>query len=285
MINTILTYLSDYDDYIYDRFIKRLFETGYQGKLVIFTKNDQVKNFCKYDYNIEIIGSVSKFHIQVYRYYLYYEYILNNFVNIDYCLITDSRDVLFQNNIENYKLDINYDLYVFSEGKTNILNNCQINKGWINNIENKIDRIDRIYPTSIFNNIKNNTIICSGTTIGNVKGMTVYLSKMIEFIERYYNEDGGIIVGLDQGFHNLILYHYGLKYIKMKLLYPEDDPLIFTIGQSVFQKKDNEKYLDSENNVINNSGQKCFIVHQYDRFNKNILDKISDKWGYKYNIR
>ena len=38
MINTILTYLSDYDDYIYDRFIKRLFETGYQGKLVIFTK-------------------------------------------------------------------------------------------------------------------------------------------------------------------------------------------------------------------------------------------------------
>lgn len=71
----------------------------------------------------------------------------------------------------------------------------------------------------------------------------------------------------------------------MKLLYPEDDPLIFTIGQSVFQKKDNEKYLDSENNVINNSGQKCFIVHQYDRFNKNILDKISDKWGYKYNIR
>ena len=64
---------------------------------------------------------------------------------------------------------------------------------------------------------------------------------MIELIDRYYNEDNGIIVGLDQGFHNLILYHYGLKYIKMKLLYPEDDPLIFTIGQSVFQKTYNEK--------------------------------------------
>ena len=39
----------------------------------------------------------------------------------------------------------------------------------------------------------------------------------------------------------------------MKLLYPDDDPLIFTIGHSVFQKLDNEKYLDKEGTITEDS--------------------------------
>ena len=90
-------------------------------------------------------------HMQSSRFKFMAEYLQED-LDYDYLFICDSRDVLFQKNIEEFPL--NGDLYAFEEEQ--IIGNCRFNFHWVRDVERVLQR-----PVPI----QHKKVICSGTVI------------------------------------------------------------------------------------------------------------------------
>lgn len=262
----IISFATNYKFFVYERFIVSLYNTGFNGKLYILISRNDKKNLDKlkikynniYYFLIEDIKININFntHINNKRFF-YLNYVLNNFINKSnkYLLLTDFRDVLFQKNIEKYNFDKEVDLYGFLEDiKFN--QNLQCNGRWIK-------QLDKILNKSIYEMINNNKVICCGTTIAKNNTMKKYIEIMCDYIKKYK-----ISENLDQGLHNYFLYFNILKDTNIKLL-SNIDNLVNTVGCS--NKIINNDYIVNKNNEIS------YIVHQYDRFSKELKEIISKK--------
>ena len=80
-----------------------------------------------------------------------------------------------------------------------------------------------------------------------------------------------IYTNLDQGIHNYILYMNILN-LNIKLL-SNDDNFVNTIGTGI-------KLLNNQNQIININNDVSYIVHQYDRMDKDKLIKLSNKYDF-----
>lgn len=260
----VITYCSDYSFEIFDRFIGTLNDTGFSGKIhIIINDFDKpiIKSLKKKYNNIyPLRDSIpKKTHINCHRFFCIRSLLKNFTIDSEYLLICDSRDVLFQKNLENYSYDPKIDIYGFLEGIT-IEKEKVFNAKWIK-------QLDQILDLNIYEQIHKNNVICCGTTIGKKYAITKYVNKMCEIIDK-----NNITTNLDQGIHNYLLYLNPLE-LNIKLLSNEDN-LVNTTGNDLHK-------LNEFNQVININNEVSYIVHQYDRFPMVLREKMSND---KYNF-
>jgi hypothetical protein len=201
---------------------------------------------------------IKKTHINCHRFFCIKQLLNNINIESEYLLICDSRDVLFQKNIENYCFDENVDIYGFLEGIT-IEKEQVFNARWIKHIE-------YLLRENIYDKICKNNVICCGTTIGKKDKIIKYVNEMCDIIVKY-----NITLNLDQGLHNYFLYCNTLN-MNIKILSNEDN-LVNTVGNDLHK-------VNYKNLIINKNDEISWIVHQYDRFSNELKKKISIKYDF-----
>jgi len=262
----IITYISNYPFEVFDRFIGSLNDTGFSGKIhLIISANDKpVIRLLKKKYNniFPIVDNLpKKTHVNCHRFFCIQHLLKRVMFDCDYFLICDSRDVLFQKNIETYPYDSDIDIYGFQEGIT-IAEEKVFNTPWIKIIE-------QIVNEPVYDIIANNKIICCGTTIGKFDAIKKYINTMCDIIET-----NNITMNLDQGIHNYLLYLNKLE-LNVKIL-SNNDNLVNTIGNDAH-------ILDEEGHILNRNNEISYVVHQYDRCSTDIREKISKKYNFRIN--
>ena len=263
----IITYGVNYDYYVYERFVGSLNKTGFTGKIHIIIRDKDVSHIHKlqqfYSNVIYFIDNATKLHIHInnHRFFVINNYINANLITSEYVFFCDMRDVLFQLNIQSYKIDTNVDLYGFLEG-IKIHQDKQCNSKWIKELETIMD-------IPIYDKISNNHVICCGTTLAKTNIFKIYVSTMCDILTKF-----NITTNLDQGIHNYIIYLNVLKNVNVHLLTNEDN-LVNTVGCDL-------KLLNNHNFIINKSEQISYVVHQYDRFIEDFKQKISENLGYNF---
>ena len=180
----VITYCSNYSYDIFDRFIGSLNATGFQGNIyIIINEIDKpiIKKLKKIYKNLfPVIDNIlKKTHINCHRFFCIDLLLQKYQLNCDYLFICDSRDVLFQKNMENYNYDLNVDIYGFLEGKT-IEEEQTFNARWIKHIGQLINE-------NIYDKICKKNIICCGTTLGKYDKMKLYVKEICNYIQKYNN--------------------------------------------------------------------------------------------------
>eukprot|EP01038_Epipyxis_sp_PR26KG_P015351 gene15351-20686_t len=178
--------------------------------------------------------------INMLRYYVYQNLVVQYSSN-SLVFLSDFKDVLFQSNPFNFKLDEWYphnQLVMFLESHPNMIINRQpSNKGWI---------LD-CYGDKGLNLIGSNTVSCSGNTMGTrdaMIGYVVLMLKQLDPVVRYRmsgskmpTKDTCTDLGKDQGFHNWLLYARILdKYMNVKV-YQQGEGAVNVIGGFYGDKK------------------------------------------------
>ncbi len=251
MKNLILSAACGLEAAYIEFFLKSLRKYYNQEIFFLIKKEDfKIKKLLK-DYNCRFLEiNDHKYDIQIKR-YNYYLKILEE-KDFEKVLICDSRDIYFQSNPFdfNYKGSINY----FLEDKK--IKDCPHNSNWI----------IKTYGLKIYNEISDNIINCSGTTLGTKKKMIDYLRLMIEHAIKYkYRKKLKYLFtlrrdkegrGADQAYANFIVHN---KLVENSFLYSNSDGPIATVYYL-------KKIVFNENSELVNALDKPYsIVHQYDK--------------------
>jgi len=176
------------------------------------------------------------------RYFLYRTFLASSEIDYARVLITDVRDVLFQQDPFGYPWPqgINCTL----EERRISLGACPHNSHWVR--EHLGEKALAL--------VADGPISCSGTSVGSPQAMIGYLDAMIN---RLLPFAGGVrMAGYDQGVHNVLLHDGSLSNVT---LHDNSGP-IMTLGYTL-----GEPELDRCGRVLNEKGKPAVIVHQYDR--------------------
>ncbi|MEC7136982.1 MAG: hypothetical protein VXW51_04435 [Pseudomonadota bacterium] len=218
--------------------------------LIIHRKDINLEKELK-KYNCEIIKTnIDKKKIQFKRYEIFLDYLKEK--NFDRILLCDSRDVYFQKNPFdfNYHSKINFFLEDFK------IKDCPYNSNWI----------IKTYGKNEYDKISNNTILCSGTVLGDKNKIIEYLKLINVHIKKYkYKKKLKYLLtlrvdpegrGCDQGHANFIVHK---ELIKGKNFYKNNEGPFAT----VFYLK--EIKFDDNSKLLNKFGKPYLLVHQYDK--------------------
>jgi len=264
---SIVTYGSGYNYDIYERFIGSITNTGFKGDIYIMIQEGDTEILLKikekYKNVITYLDNLQQHsHINCHRFFVIQEFLNKHDIKNKYIFLCDFRDVLFQKNIELYDYSDDYDLYVFLEGIT-IHSEKDYNTPWLLELEN-------IFNEKFYEKICDNKIICCGTTLGKVNSIKEYINEMCRILLTYQ-----IKYNLDQGIHNYLIYVNKFSF-KIKLL-SNTENLVNTVGCDVHK-------LNDDNFVVNKDNHVSFVVHQYDRFCSEYRQRLTDKFGFNFNI-
>lgn len=235
----------------------------YQGRvaLLVDAVSDELEDFFRL-YNIEYyivkledrkIRPLEIFNI---RHREYLKLVETTFTEFDRILITDVRDVFFQD--DPFKHASVAELEFFAEPAT--LASCEFNSG----------NVKDLYGENVLSEIGNNLIICAGTTIGSRDGILKYFKSMLIELNRLAEEKGRLVE--DQAPHNYLIYNNHFpNHVKY---YTGEGPVATLHHQrSVVFNKD--RY------IVNKDGTVTPIVHQWDRLKgpdkQQILEKILEQ--------
>ncbi len=272
MKNLILSTACGLDPVQIEFFIKSLREY-YKGEVCFLVQNDddKVKKLLRDHECNTVVINAHKFDVQVKRYSFYLEFLKKK--KYDNILVCDSRDIYFQSNPFNY--DFKGSINFFLESKK--IKDCPFNTNWL----------VKTYGKKVYENLAENTINCSGTTLGNYTGMIDYLKLIIEQSVKYkfkkrlkyfltFRRDK-LGRGADQAYANFIAHN---KLIKDTYLYFNESGPIATV---YYLKK---LIFNSDLQLINSEKKPYSIVHQYDkRWNEfeETVNKIKFNLGIKTN--
>jgi len=187
------------------------------------------------------------FHIHQSRHFLYTAFLEqeHTFSNV---MLSDTRDVVFQKNPFDFPIDDN--LCCFLEDPSITIAGEQHNAGWIR----------RAFGQEILNRIGNSTISCAGITIGSASAILEYTSEMCRILLTPKVRAIAGITGLDQGIHN---YSIRMNLFGDRLhLYENMKGPVLTMG---LMKKDALKFHPDNGLLLNENGDICHTIHQYDR--------------------
>lgn len=257
-----MTYCTSYPIHVYHRFIGSLYDTGFTGTtfMIIKSSDQSIIQSLKsvYPRVVWIEDKLEqKSHLNIHRFLVMKEVLKTNLIQSDYVFLCDSRDVLFQKNFEHYPLDETVDLFGFLENQT-FQDDLVYNPSWVRQLE-------RYLQISILDRIANNAIICCGTTLGKTKAISRYIHQMCDHILDYQ-----ITNNLDQAMHNYYLYCNVLYPLSIRLL-SNDDNLVNTVGASVPRIVQRHIVNEKDDDI-------SWIVHQYDRYPKKMLEQLSVKY-------
>jgi hypothetical protein len=224
--------------------------------------------------------------VNMIRFYLY-QFWASQYKKNAMIMIADFRDVLFQGNPFTFETHLwmppAAQLVVFQEAYPNkVINRCPFNSGWISSC----------YGEETMQKIGTNTVSCSGVTIGTRDALLVYtylITQQLDPKVRYGKDStktnkGCISAGMDQGFHNWLVYSGILdRYMDVKIFQQGEGP-VNTVGGffpgdfallkfnlttwKVLRGEGEKKYFANWN------GKPSPVVHQYDRFIKRDLGEM-----------
>lgn len=213
------------------KFVKNILK-----KIISLTVNEEIS-----DSKIRALKVTGYPHVS--RFFEYKE-IIDSHSDASNILLTDVRDVFFQNNP--FK-NLGKGLFVGMENPDFTIGTEQYNQKWI---------IDA-YGESFYNIAKNEQVSCSGVTIGDVDSIKVYISKMIEeFCRQPYQKMSERIY--DQAMHNKLLIANELSNVTYCQPF---ESIIVTLGLY----KIDQIAINTEGFIINHNQEIIPIVHQYDR--------------------
>ena len=235
-----------------------IFENVLDKKLINKFKNYRIEYYIYKQKNQTHIPGLTNSKSDVgQRRYEMYESILNKIKKKPKkVLLTDTRDVVFQKNLFNDKL--NKPINFFLENQK-ILNDTR-NSRWLK----------RTVGKEQFNKIKNKKISCSGTTFGNFDQIKKYsfLMKKYLFLYPYKRPLRHLIIfkkiePYDQGIHNYLIYNNFFK--DMQLHKNEFSKICTTAYMKRFSFNKKGQLRNKKNEIYS-------VIHQYDRsFYKNGL--------------
>ena len=174
------------------------------------------------------------------RYERYEKYLKSSAANADYILLSDVRDVIFQD--DPFRYPFAAELETFQEAEHLRINAEPFNQRWLANL----------YGQDMLRAIGEQTISCSGTTMGTRNGILRYLQAMTTELARHTRPLGSH----DQGVHNYLLYNNCLDPVK---IYANGYGPVLTLGG------EKEIRRDSQGRLLNRDGCVAPVVHQYDR--------------------
>ena len=208
-------------------FCKSVRLSGYRGSVLLgisklkgSAERKRNKMFKKYNIASIYLDRVkgNEWSQSICRYHAYMQ-VVDHFANEnDSILITDVRDVIFQDDPFNsnpygsmHFLNSSVNLLLFLEG----LNDISKDRVTLANTAPNVRWITNIYSYKIFKSLGHNPPICSGTTIGKKSGMQYYLRSMLyqgylclkRNPKKYIKNRGHVCSGgADQGFHNFLFW-------------------------------------------------------------------------------
>lgn len=280
MQNLILTLASKYNKAQLAPFFDSLYSTAFEGQCVVFGTllNEKTINYIKskgaifihytesYPYledaNYVIDNPGQYLSPNSLRYFLYQAYLKKHPINYRYIMHTDIRDVYFQcDPFADFETNgINF----YLENKKTLIKDCPFNSYWIKHG----------FGESIYKEISNKRISCSGVTFGTYNAWMEYLKLMNNHLKNIPNTGG-----MDQGIHNYIL-----NYNHNQLFFPIEDDFL-NVSTVSSNKPVEFIYFDSKNRVTDINKRLIPVIHQYDRhwkmlwvWNRKLY--FSKKWDY-----
>lgn len=282
------------------RFVGTARKGGFEGDIVIGILPDSLPRFvealkedkaivytldldCEGISNTRVCGFKHrpgvKVSMNMIRYYMY-QYFGSKYDSSSLIMVSDFLDVLFQANPFTYKHPtfkwdpkINQ-IAVFLENYPNkVIYRCPYNSGWIKGC----------YGDRSVEKIGSNTISCSGVTMGSRDAIVVYSFLMTQQLDpraRYgrnstLTNEGCISLGMDQGFHNWLIYSGLLsKYMEVQVFH-QGEGAVNTIGGMHGPRKVVPFTLSEWNilrgaapnkKIYNWNGDISPVVHQADRY-------------------
>jgi|LakMenEpi03Aug12_release.lakeMendotaPanAssembly.Ray.scaffolds.fasta_scaffold347427_1 hypothetical protein len=181
--------------------------------------------------------------------YFVYKKILSSFKEKKLVLLTDTRDVFFQNN-PFYKVNKNK-IYIGCEYKN--YKECKINKKWLINFYNHLE----------YKKLKNHKILCSGVMLGN----TNLLLKIIKYLmiehKKIIKKNKFSITfprGMDNTSVNIVVRKLLLTNKNIYLCENKKNSFIGTYATTPLKS-----IIIKNKNIVNVKSKKINIIHQYDR--------------------
>ena len=246
--------------------------------------------------SLKSLGDTNKYSINMIRYYLY-KWWATNYDKSTIIMLSDFRDVLFQSNPFTYRTfewtPPAAQLVVFQEPHPiKVISRCVFNSGWIENC----------YGKESHDRVASNTVSCSGVSIGTRDAILLYGSMMIKQLQPEVRYEFHIAahpdfkpppdnkkctsLGMDQGFHNWLLYSGQLdKYLDVKIYQQGEGPVntvgAFGGGRAIIkwslEKWGVLKGVSPNKYFANWNGDKSPVVHQLDRYLETSLRPGYDK--------
>lgn len=228
-----------------------------------FNKNDDIvlivdRDFKMFEffekYNIQPIFFESRLfmdtHINNSRFIRYLEFILDNITKYDRIFLTDTRDIVFQD--DPFK-DLDMDcMHFFAEDDASRIGECQFNGPWIR----------MVFGDETLEQLKDKRVICAGTTLGSTGNMTKYLTMMMDVFHQLKEKNPNAYrINVDQGIHNYIA-HSTDRYFPNGTIKDNGD-IVGTVGLTM--SKD-PAAVTIEDDIVLVKGKKPAVIHQYDRW-------------------
>ena len=185
------------------------------------------------------------------RFFLYYLYILQSEKKYEKILLTDVRDVVFQDDPFNFKLTAPLNCFYEGDGRT--VYDCSYTSDWIK----------RSFGRNALSEIGHQKAFCAGTTIGTKEGIINYLEWMMDYIlQSNYQR-----FGVDQASHNLILHRNIIPDVRF---YDNFQGPILTMNYTSSEKLN----FSQDGFLLNEDASVINVLHQYDRLADEVKNKL-----------
>jgi hypothetical protein len=258
----ILTISKNYTYHELHVFLESLRRVGYRGETAVFVEEHTGRNtvraikrsgalpilYSERNIPYHLFGRVidRPIHLYNYRHFLYYQYLTARLTELRSVMLSDVRDVYFQQDPFARAGD---DALRFSL-EDDTLGACAINSGWLR----------AGYDEDAAAQIGGNRISCAGTILGPAKRMQEYLRLMIDEIYRLKDP----YACADQAAHNYLLYTGRLDGCRLE---DNQSGRIWTMSNTT------EQVRSANGRYLNANGEEFVALHQYDR-NGQVLHDI-----------
>ncbi|XPV76686.1 MAG: hypothetical protein ACNI27_01860 [Desulfovibrio sp.] len=242
-------------------FLASLEECGYKGTTVLFTSPTTRDLHKMKEHNATILpfepeAKYRELSYNAQRYPLYLSFLKSTDHKWDKILITDVRDVIFQQSPFSFSWDTGLNITLEDESKT--IGTCPFNSHWVRQHMGK----------DIFQQVKDFQISCSGTTVGDHESVVAYLEMMTDALLPFNPPSGTDgMGGYDQGIHNVLIHTEQLECTRH-----DNSGPILTLAYKQQLPDEN-----SEGKILNDNGAPAVLVHQYDR-KPELFKKIRQKY-------
>jgi len=189
------------------------------------------------------------------RYFLYRDYLRAQSNLPARILLTDVRDVVFQS--DPFAHPFAEGLTCAMEDRRMTIGTCPHNSRWV-----------RLHlGEEALARVADRPILCSGTTVGGPGAVLAYLDALTSAMAPFAG--GERMAGFDQGVHNVLVHTGAMGRVDLT----DNAGPILTLGYT-----EGEPRLDADGFVLNESGERAAIVHQYDR-KPGLFRRIREKFA------